>query len=125
MSETRERIRELHQQGMKPKAIAEAVGKSEVNVYRHLRAIRVEGDRPTSLEEILAAPERAKAKEPQAPPPRFSRGDMVLITEQGITPYPGKVTEVKWSHVSGWWVGIRREDGMQVNVREHLAAPMA
>ena len=62
----------------------------------------------------------SKTKE-APPPPRFSRGDPVLIIEQGIRPYPGEVKEVKWSHVSGWWLGVRREDGMQVNVREHLA----
>lgn len=47
--------------------------------------------------------------QPSAPP--CERGDDVIVTEQGITPWRGVASFVKWSAVSGWWVEVRTDDG--------------
>ena len=39
----------------------------------------------------------------------YSRGDRVEITEEGIRPWPGMVTAVKPSFVSGWWIDVVRD----------------
>lgn len=42
-------------------------------------------------------------------PQPFHGGEVVVIDEPGIRPWTAKVEGVKWSHVSGWWVEVRRE----------------
>ncbi len=53
-----------------------------------------------------------------APNPRFRRGDVVQVREDGIRPWSGEVKAVKWSHVSGWWCDVEREDSLVWIVHE-------
>lgn len=44
--------------------------------------------------------------------PIISRRDRVRVDEQNIRPWFGTVLSVKPSRKSGWWVDVRRDDGM-------------
>ena len=52
--------------------------------------------------------------------PRFSRKDDVRVEEEGIRPWEGIVTAVKWSPVSGWWLEVRRGDEGTYVVHESM-----
>jgi len=56
-------------------------------------------------------PKLAKARLAQTRP-SLTRGDEVLVEFPGVRPYTGRVDAVKPSLESGWWVDVRRSDGM-------------
>ena len=43
---------------------------------------------------------------------RIPRGARVTAREQGIAPVAGEAIGIKWSHVSGYWVDVRDDDGI-------------
>lgn len=61
----------------------------------------------------------AKEKTLERTEPRHSPKDEVIVTEDGIRPWSGVVSTVKWSPVSGWWYDIRRDDdGLTLVINE-------
>jgi hypothetical protein len=46
----------------------------------------------------------------------FARGVEVEVTEENIRPWRGVVRAVKWSHLSGWWVEIERDDDITLSI---------